>query len=58
METTSAPGRVQLSAAAAEHLRRKMPPDLALTPRGDINVKGKVRRSAGFRGGLSTLPLF
>ena len=43
METTSIPGHVQLSAAAADLLRRKMPPDLVLTPRGDIAVKGKVR---------------
>ena len=43
METTSVPGRVQLSAAAADLLRRNMPPDLALEPRGDIAVKGKVR---------------
>ena len=43
METTSIPGRVQLSAAAADLLRRKMPPDLALEPRGNITVKGKVR---------------
>ena len=48
METTSIPGRVQLSAAAAELLRRKMPPDLALEPRGNIIVKGKVRRRPVF----------
>ena len=42
METTSLPGRVQLSAAAAELLQREMPADLALQPRGQIVVKGKV----------------
>ena len=46
METTSLPGRVQLSAAAAELLQREMPLGLALEPRGQIAVKGKVRRKA------------
>ena len=44
METTSIPGHVQLSATAADLLRRNMPPDFVLEPRGCIAVKGKVRR--------------
>ena len=46
METTSEPGRVQLSTAAAEILRRDLPPDLALKPRGIVAIKGKVRGRA------------
>ena len=42
METSSEPGRVHLSASAAEILRGSLPPDLGLTPRGEISVKGKV----------------
>ena len=42
METTSDPGRVQLSPAAADLLRLSLPADLALEPRGQIAVKGKV----------------
>ena len=42
METTSLPGRVQLSPAAADLLLRKLPVDLALEPRGPIAIKGKV----------------
>ena len=46
METTSEPGRVQLSTSAADLLRRDLPPDLALKPRGTIPIKGKVRYRA------------
>ena len=42
METSSEPGRVHLSDSAAEILRGSLPPDLGLTPRGEISVKGKV----------------
>ena len=51
METTSILGRVQLSGAAADLLRRNMPPDLALEPRGNIAVKGKVRQWLNFEEG-------
>ena len=48
METTSTPGRVQLSPASAELLRLNLPDDLALQPRGQIAVKGKVRAPPGW----------
>ena len=44
METNSEPGRVQLSASSAELLRKNLPPGVTLVPRGEIEVKGKVRR--------------
>ena len=47
METTSDPGRVQLSPSAADLLRLSLPADLALEPRGQIAVKGKVRTTVG-----------
>ena len=46
METTSEPGCVQLSPSSADLLRRGLPTDLVLTPRGEIAVKGKVRAAA------------
>ena len=42
METNAEPGRVQLSASSAELLKGHLPPDIGLTPRGEISVKGKV----------------
>ena len=50
METTSLPGRVQLSASAAEILKNSPGhmAGLVLTPRGEIVVKGKVRLSPPF----------
>ena len=48
METNAEPGRVQLSSSSADLLRACLPPDISLTPRGEISVKGKVcRRSTG-----------
>ena len=46
METTSEPGRVHLSPSTVERLRRGLPPDLVLTERGEVDVKGKVRTCA------------
>ena len=43
METTSEPGRVQLSPSTVELLRKGLPSDLALAERGVVDVKGKVR---------------
>ena len=45
MESNAEPGRVQLSASSAELLKGRLPPDIGLIPRGEINVKGKVPRS-------------
>ena len=47
MESTSLPGRVQLSASSAEILKRNpgQMVGLVLVPRGEIVVKGKVRLS-------------
>ena len=42
METTSEPGRVQLSESSATHLMRQSH-DLSLVKRGEIPIKGKVR---------------
>ena len=44
METTSEPGRVQLSAAAASALERHRCFDLGLASRGERMIKGKVGR--------------
>ena len=44
METTSEPGRVQLSESSATHLMRQSH-DLSLVKRGEIPIKGKVSRS-------------
>ena len=46
METTSEPGRVQLSPSTVELLRKGLPLDLVLTERGEVDVKGKVRTCA------------
>ena len=44
METTSEPGRVQLSAAAASALEQHSCFDLGLVSRGERMIKGKVGR--------------
>lgn len=48
METNSKPGCIQLSSSSAGLLRRSLPPDLVLKPRGEIAVKGKGRMSTFF----------
>ena len=48
MESHAERGRVQLSASSAELLKGRLPPDIGLTPRGEISVKGKVGYKATF----------
>ena len=42
METGAEAGRVQLSSTSAELVRGSLHPDIGLTSRGEIDVKGKV----------------
>ena len=44
METTSEPGRVHLSEAAAGALKRLGSPDFGIVSRGERMIKGKVGR--------------
>ena len=48
METTSEPGRVQLSEAAAGALKRLDCPDFGVVSRGERMIKGKVGDAAAF----------
>ena len=47
METSSEPGRVQLSSSSAALLSPQLPPEIVLVKRGEIDVKGKVRLGLG-----------
>ena len=55
MESTSEVGRIQCSHLAAELLMKQAPNDIALTPRGEIDVKGKAHHWCALASLISTL---